>query len=104
MLKNQKNLKKEFGKRIRLLRKTRGMTQTQLAEKAGIHSSFLSSVERGIMNASLESIVAIAKALEVHPGKLFPGVELDKKHEQLIDWYEKNRNQRLEDLIEKLIP
>ncbi|WP_370511421.1 helix-turn-helix domain-containing protein [Paenibacillus amylolyticus] len=38
------------GNRIRALRKQRGWTQEQLAEKANLHYSYLSSLERGGRN------------------------------------------------------
>jgi transcriptional regulator with XRE-family HTH domain len=57
--------------RIRSLRKQKGLTQEQLAEKANLHYSYLSSVERGERNASLESIEKIINALEINPMQLF---------------------------------
>ena len=101
-LEDSKKIRKAFGKRVRLLRKTRGITQVQLAKKAGIHSTFLSRIERGITSASLESIIAIAKALQTHPGKLFPTSELDEKVERLITWFQKNRKINLEEIIGEL--
>ena len=101
-IEDHKIVKKEFGKRVRLLRKTRRMTQVQLAKKAGIHPTFLSSVERGVTNVSLESIESIARALQVHPGKLFPESEIDEKTERLLTWFSNNRKVKLEHIIDKL--
>jgi transcriptional regulator with XRE-family HTH domain len=60
-----------FGERIRTLRQDRGLSQERLAEIAGVHRTYLSSVERGERNVSLDNIYAIAGALGVPPADLF---------------------------------
>lgn len=60
-----------FGERIRTLRQDRGLSQERLAEMAGVHRTYLSSVERGERNVSLDNIYAIAAALSVPPADLF---------------------------------
>jgi transcriptional regulator with XRE-family HTH domain len=60
-----------FGERIRALRQDRGLSQERLAELAGVHRTYLSSLERGERNVSLDNIYAIAKALGVSPAELF---------------------------------
>lgn len=62
----------QLGIAIAALRKMRGMSQEQLAEKANISRSHLSSIEApGIVRPfSLEVFYNIADALEVDPGKL----------------------------------
>lgn len=59
------------GNRIRALRKQRGMTQEQLAEKASLHYSYLSSMERGERNVSIESLEKVINALEINPMQIF---------------------------------
>ena len=66
-----KDLKKAFGLRIRNLRKKKKFSQENLAEKSGLHPTYVGGVERGERNPSLESILKIASALEVSPGQLF---------------------------------
>ena len=61
---------KDMGKRIRVLRRKNGMTQEQLAEKAGISASFMGHIERGSRIASLETLVALCNALKVTPQHL----------------------------------
>ncbi len=63
-----------FGERIRALRQDRGLSQERLAELAGVHRTYLSSVERGERNVSLDNIYAIAEALGVSPSELFERV------------------------------
>ncbi|MFB5269117.1 helix-turn-helix domain-containing protein [Paenibacillus enshidis] len=59
------------GNRIRALRKQRGWTQEQLAEKANLHYSYLSSMERGERNVTIESLEKIILALEINPMQIF---------------------------------
>ena len=60
-----------FGQRIRRLRSERGVTQEEVAHRAGVHVTYLSGIERGIRNPSLRNIRAIAAALDVPMSDLF---------------------------------
>ena len=60
-----------FGNRIRELRQAKGISQEELAEKAGLDRTYISSVERGKRNISLLNIERLAKALGVKPRQLF---------------------------------
>lgn len=62
---------KLVGDKVRLIRKTRGMTQEKLSELSGLSEKYLSDTERGIRNISLESLEKIMKALKVKPHELF---------------------------------
>ena len=62
-----------IGKRIAELRKSRGMTQANLAEKAEITNNFLSHIERSYSIPSLETLVRICDALEVTPDAILLG-------------------------------
>ena len=42
-----------------------GLTQEKLAERAGLHPTYISMVERGVRNPTLDAAVRIAKALKV---------------------------------------
>jgi len=64
-------LRKEFGKRLQLLRRQASLTQEQLAEQAEISVDFLSLVERGINAPSFDNLEKIAKALGVSVRDLF---------------------------------
>jgi transcriptional regulator with XRE-family HTH domain len=66
----QNDPKKLVGKQIRDLRLARGISQEALADGAGVHRTYMGSVERGERNISLENIVKIARALKVAPGAL----------------------------------
>jgi transcriptional regulator with XRE-family HTH domain len=60
-----------FGQRVRRIREQRGFSQEQLAELAGIHRTYMSSVERGQRNIGLDNIAALADALGVSPALFF---------------------------------
>lgn len=62
----------EIGGRIRELRKALKLTQAEVAEKAGIDSSFYGQIERGANIPSLKTFLAIAAALRAEPGELLP--------------------------------
>lgn len=59
------NIKKPFGMSVRNHRTRLGITQEELAERAGLHRTYVCDVERGARNVSLESIEKLARALEV---------------------------------------
>ena len=54
-----------IGSRIRSARKSAGMSQEELAEKAGLHNTYIGQLERGEKNATLESIEKVSRALEI---------------------------------------
>jgi transcriptional regulator with XRE-family HTH domain len=58
-------LRKQFGKKLRSIRKRRGMTQEQFAELLDISVDFLSLVERGLNAPSFESIEVFSITLGV---------------------------------------
>jgi transcriptional regulator with XRE-family HTH domain len=54
-----------LGRAIRSERVRRGMTQEELAERANLHWTYISGIERGIRNVSILSLFHIATALEM---------------------------------------
>jgi transcriptional regulator with XRE-family HTH domain len=57
-------LQMAFGKSLRARRSEMGLSQEKLADLAGLHFTYVSSVERGERNISLENIGRLAKALD----------------------------------------
>lgn len=60
-----------LGKRIRALRKAKGMTQEELAVVAESGSKYISEVERGEANLTVNLVDKIASALDVETSLLF---------------------------------
>jgi transcriptional regulator with XRE-family HTH domain len=56
---------KHFGKRVKALRKGKGWSQEELAKRAGLHRTYIGSIERSERNISLINIERIANALRV---------------------------------------
>ena len=65
------NIKMKFGLVVRERRLQLHMTQEELAEVTGLHRTYISEVERGERNISLENISKIASALQISLQNLF---------------------------------
>ena len=68
----ERNYKLTFGKRLKEVRQSTGISQEELAFKSGLHRTYISSVERGERNISLINIKKISDALGVKPRDLMP--------------------------------
>lgn len=65
----------QFGQNVRRLREKKQLTQEALAERVGLHTTYISGIERGVRNPSLLSLVRVAKGLGVKIGEICKGVE-----------------------------
>ena len=65
------DLKVLLGIAIKAHRNSLGISQEELAHRAGLHRTYLSDVERGARNPSIESIEKLARALELSVATLF---------------------------------
>jgi two-component system, response regulator len=65
------DVKKQFGLAIKNWRAKSDISQEELAWRAGLHRSYVADIERGVRNASLQSIEKLAKALKVSLSALF---------------------------------
>jgi transcriptional regulator with XRE-family HTH domain len=81
------DIKKIIGSRIAEIRKKKGMTQDQLAEKMEISPKYLSSIERGKENPTLNTLINLAQCLGVDLGVIFsfPQIEDPSKRKSLIN-------------------
>ncbi|MEK7577399.1 MAG: helix-turn-helix transcriptional regulator [Patescibacteria group bacterium] len=61
-----------FGKNVRKTREGQRRDQIEVAEEAGIDTSYYARIERGEANPTLEVIYAIIKALHVNSSKILP--------------------------------
>lgn len=64
-------INKQLGKRVKKLRRERKISQEALAEKAGIHRTYMGKIERGENNPPVHTVDRIAKALKVKISDLF---------------------------------
>ncbi len=63
--------KKLIGMRIKEIRRSKGFSQEQLAEKADINSKYLSRMERGTENPTLDMLIKLSNALEIEMWEMF---------------------------------
>ena len=64
----------KFGEKVRDERIKQHLTQEELAEKAGVHRTYIGMIERAEKNITLENINKIAKALGIKINKIFEGL------------------------------
>jgi len=72
------DVKKMMGKQIKTLRQAKGMSQEELSEKVSINSKYLSAIERGKANPTLDVLTGLADSLRVRVPDLF-NYELEPK-------------------------
>lgn len=66
--------KQILARNLRRLRLSAGLSQEELADRAGLHRTYISSVERAQRNVSLENLFKIAQGLQVSPQDLVSSV------------------------------
>ena len=67
---HEREIKEQFGARLRSIRKEKGLSQETLALMCELDSTYIGGVERGERNISLLNIHKIAAALGVEPREL----------------------------------
>lgn len=68
-----------IGQRIRMMRKTKGLTQEKLAEKLDVSIVYVSQIENARTKLNLEMLINIATVLDTDPGFFISGVIVDPK-------------------------
>ena len=88
-----KELLQALARRLRTLRERQGLTQEDFAARCGISVSFASLLERGERSPSYETLMQVAKALEVPVQELFrdgPSLDAaDPSHGRLLEFAKK---------------
>ena len=64
-------LRQRFGSRLKELRVSSGLSQEAFADKCGYARTYMSRIETGKANVSLDAIETLATALRMTPGELF---------------------------------
>ena len=65
-----------IGARIKEVRNKKGLTQEQLSEKMEINPKYLSSIERGNENPTLNTLIKLSESLEVDLGEIFGFIQI----------------------------
>ena len=96
------NLRRLFGNRIREFRKAKKLSQQGLAANAGLHYTYVGSVERGERNISFDNIVKIADALGIPLKELFtfpinnqPITEIERLHAEIAALFVGKESEKL---------
>ena len=105
------NISKIIGERIRNCRGRLGLTQEELAEKCGLHNTYIGQLERGEKNATLESIEKIVLGLGVSYEVLFEKIAPQKTETlgiaaqcyELVDALPTKEQQAILDMIRKMV-
>ena len=71
-----------IGSRIKDIRNKKGLTQEQLSEKMEINPKYLSSIERGRENPTLNTLIKVSESLEVDLGEIFNFVQIQDPEER----------------------
>ena len=97
--------KKLIGMRIKELRRSNHLSQEQLAEKADINSKYLSRMERGTENPTLDMLIKLSNALEVEMWEMFDfgHVASQKELKQAIQDFSRTADESTLRLALKLI-
>lgn len=85
MMQNDIKLRHIIGERIKNKRKEKGWTQEKLAEKSGMHPTYVGKIERRDKSATLDSLEKVVNALDLSYVELFKDIqpssnEYDKNH------------------------
>jgi transcriptional regulator with XRE-family HTH domain len=75
--------KKLVGMRIKNLRRGKGYSQEKLAELAGINAKYLSSVERGEENPTLDLFIRLSQSLKIDINEMF-NIEYESQPPQML--------------------
>ena len=71
------DLIRQVGLEIKRRRTAMGLTQEEFADISGLHRTYISGIERGERNATLDVVFQISNALKCAPGNLFGGPQVD---------------------------
>ncbi|MDP2383709.1 MAG: helix-turn-helix transcriptional regulator [Nitrospirota bacterium] len=83
------DIKRAVGKRIKIVRQRNGLTQDQLAEQVGLSPKYISGIERGVENPTMDILIRLAKVLGVEPYDLFLFGESEESEKALRKGIEK---------------
>lgn len=71
MARRPRDERRRFGRRVHALRVERGLSQTDVGERCGLDRAYMSGLEHGMRNPTLDTIVRLASAFDVAVAELF---------------------------------
>ncbi|MDR0302892.1 MAG: helix-turn-helix domain-containing protein [Treponema sp.] len=93
-------LRDNLGKTIRFYRKQQGLSQAELAEKAGISIAFLSKIERGIKFPTSETLSGLANGLDVEVYQLFRSDKTPVENWALFERFKKDITKNINETLQ----
>ena len=93
------DLRRGLARSLRLVRKAKGIAQEHLSDVSG--RTYLSEIERGIKNPTVEKIDALAKAMNVHPLTVLTIAYLPQLREQDLEALQNRVNKEARALLDK---
>lgn len=73
-MKRERDILESFGRRVRELRKSRGLSQEAFAAECGLDRTYVGGIERGERNVALRNIATIAATLKLSLSELMAGL------------------------------
>ena len=64
------NIREQVGINVQRIRRERGWSQEELADRSGLHRTYISGIERGARNPTVMVLAKMAEALDVGPDRL----------------------------------
>ena len=98
-----KNLNQQIATQIMRLRKEQGLTQEELAEKAGTDFSYIGRIERNQVNFSVHTVDKIITALEITPAEFFEFLKLDDSTSEIFELLVEINTSEKRDLLLNMI-
>lgn len=65
----------DIGYHLKVKRESLGLSQEELADRSGLHRTYITDIERGHRNITIQSILRLASALQLSLGELFSGID-----------------------------
>ncbi|QVK17268.1 helix-turn-helix transcriptional regulator [Mycoplasmatota bacterium] len=79
-MKKDTEINELFGKKLRLLRMGKGLSQEELGLQSGLHRTYIGQIERAEKNISIRKAYRIAKTLELDIRELFDFSDIYKEN------------------------
>lgn len=95
---------REIGNRLLAIRKKCGLTQSEVAEASELSDRTYAEIERGAVNARMETILKICSALQITPNEILTGKTTDcsVRQNELLEQLDKCTEKQKETALELL--